>query len=40
VKVLGGAAEVEPLGDRDEAAQLDQIEIADAETVSATLSPE
>jgi hypothetical protein len=34
VKVFGGAAEVEPLGDRDEAPKLDQIEIADAVNVS------
>jgi hypothetical protein len=35
VQVLGGAAEVQPLGDRDEAPDLDQIEIADAAIVSA-----
>jgi hypothetical protein len=35
VEVFGGAAEVQPLGNRDEAPQLDQIEIADAAIVSA-----
>ena len=34
VEVFGGAAEVQPLGDRDEAPDLDEIEIADAANVS------